>query len=185
MEKKLLQKYINFLENLHKKTIPPDDYIFIIDKFYIIITYNNILYKFSSNEYKLINIDTPILYYNYGYKTILQNNIRIYLNNIYNNKYINYFSIFYKNTMKTISYFNNKNINTIHYNKIFNKNFIIYKSILYFINTCLYTKYYNYYYNNYLIIIKYRNINNGYGAHIIYNNIYNIYNNNNIYIIFN
>ena len=78
----LLQKYINFLENLHKKSIKATDYTYILNNiaYKYIIKYINNEYYFSAPSYKLDKIYTPEIKYYFSCKKI----IKKYIYKIYN-----------------------------------------------------------------------------------------------------
>jgi len=168
----LLQKYINFLENLHKKSIKATDYTYILNNitYKYIIKYKNNEYYFSAARYELEKIYTPEIKYYFRCKISIKKNIYIRFIINYNKTYkidlIKYECSCPLN-IKTINFYNDndkKSIKTFYYVKKFIRTFIYLKIIFYYFNYYKFSKIYLYYYikNSNLIYIKYnsRNISN-------------------------
>jgi len=162
----LLQKYINFLENVYKTKIKLYNYNFKYKYTHknnlvyvnIIITYRNYKHEFGARSYNITKIDIPEISYYDLVKIITQKNIYIKFKDI-NKDIIDTIIYNYDMNTETMKYIfikdDKKFIKTFYYSKMFIQNLFCSKSIRYYKNNNLYSKYYTYYYIYNLIYISF------------------------------
>ena len=167
----LLQKYINFLENVYKTKIKLYNYNYKYKYKYthknnlvyvnIIITYRNYKHEFGARSYNITKIYIPEISYYDLVKIITQKNIYIKFKDI-NKDIIDTIIYNYDMNIETMKYIcikdDKKFIKTFYYSKMFIQNLFCSKSIRYYKNNNLYSKYYTCYYIYNLIYISFSHI---------------------------